>query len=136
MWKMRRWIARFLLAAAAVCLIAPSADARNAAQRDVESYAIASCLANQDQPYLKDQGDAWASVILQRAKGGLDAFASVAATVRTELAKGNMSVIRSETGSAKDKPLPLQYCGEIVDVPSVHVAIDKAVKKMESSYRR
>ena len=33
---------------------------RTDVQRDVEGYAVASCLTNQAEPYLKDQGDAWA----------------------------------------------------------------------------
>ena len=46
--------------------------------RDVEGYAIASCLTNQTQPYLMDQGDAWASVIVQRMKGNLEVLAGIA----------------------------------------------------------
>jgi hypothetical protein len=104
-------------------------------QRDVEGYAIASCLAAQDQPYLKDQGDGWASVIIQRGKGGLDIITAVAVAVKAELAKGDMAVVRSETGPTKEKPLPVLYCGEIIDVPSVKVAINRAVKKLAPSYR-
>ena len=43
--------------------------------RDVEGYVVASCLAYQSQPYLKDQGDASSSVIVQRMKGGPDVLA-------------------------------------------------------------
>jgi hypothetical protein len=130
-WEMRLGVATCLLVVTASC----PAQARSAVQRDVEGYAIASCLSAQDQPYLKDQGDGWASVIVQRAKGGLDIMTAVAAAVKAELAKGNMAVIRSETGPTKEKPLPVLYCGEIIDVPSVKVAINRAVKKLASSYR-
>jgi hypothetical protein len=51
---------------------------RPAVVRDVEGYAIASCLVNQFEPYLKDQGDAWASVIVQRMKGDLEVFGDLA----------------------------------------------------------
>lgn len=131
MWEMRLGVATCLLVVTASC----PAQARSAVQRDVEGYAIASCLSAQDQPYLKDQGDGWASVIIQRAKGGLDIMTAVAVAVKAELAKGNMAVVRSETGPTKDKPLPVLYCGEIIDVPSVKVAINRAVKKLASSYR-
>src|SRR3989442_2321369 len=47
----------------------PAGGTRTQVQRDVESYAIASCLTQQAEPYLKDQGDAWASVIVQRMHG-------------------------------------------------------------------
>ena len=124
------------MAAALVCAVTLSAAARSAAQRDVEGYAIATCLTNQREPYLKDQGDAWASVIIQRAKGGLDVFTDIAAAVKAELAKGNMAVMRSETEPTKDKPLPVLYCSEIIDTTSVRAAIHKALKKLEPSYER
>jgi hypothetical protein len=114
---------------------AADAAPRSALERDVESYAIASCLVGLDQPYLKDQGDGWASVIIQRAKGGMPAFRAVAAAVKAELAKGNMAIIHSEEPGAKDKPLPVLYCAEIIDAPSVHAAIGKAVKKLSPAYR-
>ena len=104
--------------------------------RDVEGYAIAVCLINQTQPYLKDQGDAWASVIVQRMRGNPDALADVAEQVKRENAKGDMAVIRSETGPGKDKTLPLLYCYEIIDRPSVRAAIQKAVVALKSSYEQ
>jgi hypothetical protein len=113
---------------------ATDARARGTVQRDVEGYAIASCLVAQDQSYLKDQGDGWASAIVQRGKGSLDAFTGVASAVKAELAKGNMAVIRSE--KTKDKPLPVMHCGEIIDAPSVHAAINKAVRRLPPSYPR
>lgn len=130
-------MARCLLVAAAGCSVVspPNIYARSALQRDVEGYAIAACFVGQNQPYLKDQGDGWASVIVQRSKGGVDAFVDVAAAVKAELAKGDMAVIHSETEPMKDKLLPVLYCNEIIDVPSVHVAINKAVKRLAPSYR-
>jgi len=104
--------------------------------RDVEGYAIASCLTNQTQPYLKDQGDAWASVIVQRMKGNLDVLAVIAEQVKQENAKGDMAVIRDETGPGKDKVLPVLYCGEIIDRPSVRDAIQKAVVKLKPFYEQ
>jgi hypothetical protein len=130
-------IAVCLLVAAAICAATAvtRAHARTAVQRDVESYAIASCLVAQDQPYLKDQGDGWASAIIQRSKGSLDVFMSVAAAVKAELAKGHAAVIHSESEQTKDKLVPVMSCGEIIDSPSVHAAIDKAVKKLIPYYR-
>lgn len=102
--------------------------------RDVEGYAIASCLVNQSQPYLADQGDAWASVIVQRMKGDLEVFASVAEQVKLETAKGEMAVVRSEAEPGTDKALPVLYCSEIIDKPDVRAAIQKAVAALNSSY--
>ncbi len=104
--------------------------------RDVEGYAIASCLTMQVQPYLKDQGDAWASVIVQRTKGSLDVLIGVAEQVKRETAKGNMAVIRDEIGPGKDKSLPVLYCGEIIDEPAVRAAIQKAVTELAPSHDR
>ena len=103
-------------------------------QRDVEGYAIASCLASQSEPYLKDQGDAWASVVVQRMKGDLDALVDIAEQVRRENEAGNMAVIRDETRPEKGKTLPLLHCGEIVDRPAVRVAIQKAIGTLGPYY--
>ncbi len=102
---------------------------RPEALRDLEGYAIASCFTNQAEPYLKDQGDAWAAVIVQRMNGNLEALAAITEEVKRENAKGNMVVIRNESGTEKDKLLPVLYCGEIIDRPAVRAAIQKAVGK-------
>lgn len=94
--------------------------------RDAESYAIASCFANQSHAYLKDQGDAWASVIVQRSQIRPDALADIALQVKAELRKGNMAMMRDETRPQQDKSLPLLYCGEIIDLPAIRKAIQRA----------
>lgn len=104
--------------------------------RDAEGYAIASCFVNQPEPYLKDQGDAWASVILQRMKGDLDVFASMAEQVKRESAKSEMAVIRNETGQGTDKILPVLYCSEIIDRPAVRIEIKKAVEALNPGYKQ
>jgi hypothetical protein len=120
--------------AASGAMACTDARARDALHRDVESYAIASCLVAQDQPYLRDQGDAWGSAIIQRAKGELAALTTVAEAVKVELAKGNMAVIHSEL-ELKSKTLPVMYCSEILDAPSVRTVIDTAIKKLRAAYR-
>lgn len=104
--------------------------------RDVEGYAIASCLTYQTEPYLKDQGDAWASVIVQRMKGDLDALSNLAEQVKRENEAGKIAVIRDETQPEKGKTLPVLHCGEIIDRPVVRVAIQKAVADMSSAHER
>jgi hypothetical protein len=134
-----RLFACCLISAALVgCGTTPPATAsgRNPVQRDVEGYAVASCLAYQKQAYLKDQGDGWASVIIQRSKGELEAFTAVADAVKTEVAKGNMVVIPVETGPEHEKALPVAYCFEILNAPSVHAAVKHAVEKLSTSYEQ
>ena len=103
--------------------------------RDVEGYAIASCLAHQNDDYLMEQGSGWASVIIQRGDGGIGAFAAVSEKVQAELSRSEMAVVRVESPSgASDRPLPILYCSEIIDRPSVRMAIKKAVADLASGY--
>ena len=104
--------------------------------RDVEGYAIASCLNNQADPALKDQGDAWASVIVQRAKGNLDSFTDLGEQVKRECATGDMAVMRDEANPREGKALPVLYCAEIIDSPPVRAAIQKAVEELNPSYEQ
>ena len=102
--------------------------------RDVEGYAIASCLVSQRESYLVDQGNGWASVVVQRMKGEIDTFAAVAETVKRELAKGDMAIIRDESAPNADKMLPILYCSEIIDTPAVRGEIAKAVVALDRAY--
>ena len=123
-----------LVAAGCTTKTDTSGSPRPVVVRDVEGYAIASCLVDQSQPYLKDQGDAWASVIIERMKGDLEVFAGLAEQVKLETAKGEMAVIRNEAEPGADKALPVLYCSEIIDKPAVRAAIQQAVAALESSY--
>lgn len=121
--------------AAGFSMSGAAAHGRPSVQRDVEGYAIATCLANQKEPYLKDQGDSWASVIVQRSHGGIGPFNSVAAAVKTELAQGHLPVVHQDSEPPRDRQLPLLYCAEIIDTPGVDVALRSAIKKLAPSYR-
>lgn len=104
---------------------------KSEALHDVTGYAIASCLTYQENAYLKDQGDAWASVIVQRSSGSIVLLNDVAEVVKQETEKGGMAVMRDEQGG--DKALPLLYCHEIIDRPAVREAIEKSVTSLTSS---
>ena len=112
------------------------AGARSAVQRDVEGYAVATCLASQKQPYLKDQGDGWASAIVQRSHGKVSELNDVAAAVKAEMAGGHVGVIHVDGDPPHDEEAPILYCAEIVDAPRVATAIDKAIKKLAPAYRQ
>jgi len=103
--------------------------------RDMEGYAIASCLAYQEHPYLKDQGDAWASAVVQSSQLTIDVMTEISAAVRQEMAKGRMPMMRSELNIAQgkdpSKALPILYCVEMVDAPLVRAAIEDAVSVTE-----
>ncbi len=112
----------------------PAGGARTQVQRDVESYAIASCLTQQAEPYLKDQGDAWASVVVQRMHGDIEVLAGIAEQVQRENTNGDMAVMRDETRPGQGKPLPVLHCGEVIDRPAVRAAIQKAIAALRPSY--
>jgi hypothetical protein len=112
-----------------------SEDNREQALIDAEGYAIASCLTLQSETYLKDQGDGWASVIVQRAHGDIELFFRISEAVKLEAKKGKMAAIRDESNPGKDLLLPILYCNEIIYEPAIHSAILKAVKGIKKYYR-
>ncbi len=122
-----------VLLASTIVSAAVSPSGRTPALRDAEGYAIASCFFGQKQPYLKDQGDGWASAIIQRGSGDLDALGAISAAVKQELAKRDMAVIRTDAGA--DKAIPVLYCGEIIDRPRVRAAINLALTKLRRPIR-
>jgi hypothetical protein len=109
---------------------------RSDVQRDVEGYAVASCLIKQKEPYLKDQGALWADGIVQRSHGDIEDFRSVADAVEADIAQKPMALARRESDPMHAVPVPVPYCAEIVDDPAVRAAIDKAIKKLTPAYRR
>ena len=121
-----------------------ASSGRGALQRDVEGYVIAACLSDQEQPYLKEQGEGWALVIVERGKADLDTLAGLAKAVKEELAKGHVPIIRNgdrpvihnDHESGPDMAAPVLYCGEIIDAPEVRKAIIKAMKKLFPAYHR
>lgn len=126
----------FAFSTLTACAATPTASVsgHKAAKRDVEAYAIASCLNYQNQPYLKDQGDGWASAVIQRFKGELDDLTTVAAVVKAEVLKGDMVVIPDETVPECEMALPVAYCFDILNTPSVHAEVEKSINKLESFY--
>jgi hypothetical protein len=123
-----------------VCTFAPLAtgapQTRTAVQRDVEGYAIASCLVRQTEPYLKDQGYAWIDVIIQRSEGDVEHLKRVAEAVEAQVAEGAMPMTRQEGAPKQAKALPVLLCAEIIDEEQVRSAIDKAIRKLSPAYRR
>ena len=129
---------KFVLAAiCAVCAATSDAEpARSRVQRDVEGYAIASCLSYQAEPYLRQQGEGWASSIVQTGKGDVAVLARLAEQVQRELPKAPMAIIPSESGVGHETALPILYCHELIDRPALRAAIRKAVAALAPAYRR
>jgi len=98
-------------------------------RRDAERYAIAACLAQQNHPYLSEQGQDWAGAIVQRAQLDFDVLKKLSTAVRQEPAKGNMAVGHrdSEPVGKGDFAMPVLYCAEIIDTPLIRAAIERAI---------
>jgi hypothetical protein len=115
---------------------AAGARPRTAVQRDVEDYAVATCLTKQNETFLKEQGDLWADAIVQRSAGPIEDFTSVADAVAADVATKPMAMAHQESDPMHAKPVPIPYCAEIVDDKPVRAAIDKAIKKLAPEYVR
>jgi len=121
-----------MIGSATVAIAAP----RSAVQRDVESYAMASCFTALDDPFLKRQGDLWAGGIVQRGKGSIETFRRVADAVRREMATAKVPIAHGDGGPQGDVPVPLLYCVEMIDAARVRAAIDRAITQLTPAYRR
>lgn len=109
-----------------------AAAPRSQLQQDVEGYAVATCLTGLDDAALKDQGDGWASIIVQRGFGNVEDWQTLVEAVKTATGKTSMAVIKGE--SISSKPMPVFYCSEIVDEPEVRKVIDETLEKMKPAY--
>jgi len=135
-----------LLPLAATCALAATAVwfglpihpayGRSDVQRDVEGYAIATCLLKQKEPYLRDQGGLWADGIVQRSHGDIQDFTPVAAAVAADIAGKPMPMAHRESDPMHPAAIPLHFCAEIIDDTPVHAAIERAIKKLTPAYRR
>lgn len=112
------------------------AFARSDVQRDVEGYAVASCLIKQKEPLLKEQGALWADSIVQRSHGDIEGFRTVAEAVDASVAQKPVPQARRESDPMHAAPVPVSFCAEIIDDPPIRAAIDKAIKKLTPAYRR
>ena len=107
--------------------LATATAARDTVRRDVEGYAVASCLGAQKSSYLKDQADGWAANIVQRDSFRLPAFAQLDRAVKAEVARGHMATIITEDPPMTVRQLPVQYCAELIDAPRVRAAIERTI---------
>ena len=109
---------------------------RSEALRNVEGYAIASCLAYQSQPYLQDQAGNWGSLIIQRGQEPLEIWSVILEAVKRSVAKAPMTVIKNDVNPEMVNLLPILYCSEIIDQPAVRTAIQKTVARLKPYYKQ
>ena len=105
-------------------------DARTSElQRELEGYAVASCLFLQPDTYLSSQGDGWASVIVQSTTADLEKLLQVQEEVKAAMKMLPMVVTRVEReGGATTLALPLLYCHNVASAESVRATIERILR--------
>lgn len=105
---------------------------RSQVERDVQGYAVAACLTQQKETYLREQGDGWGSVIINRGFGNVEDWQPLIAAVAAEIERTPPMVVH---GDGNDKEMPIAYCAEIVDQPDVNEVIGQTIDKMAPAYQ-
>jgi hypothetical protein len=123
-------------------LIVPAAEAsaqaktRSALDRDLDGYAISTCLLETDNTALKEQGGRWAGAIVQRSHGPIEAFSLVADAVRAEIKEKGFAQGHDDGPIASGAiAMPMLTCGEMTDQPKVAHAMSKAKAALRRHYR-
>ncbi|WP_054158930.1 hypothetical protein [Rhizobium sp. AAP43] len=120
-----------LTLSAALAPLSALAAPRDAVTRDVQGYAIAVCLDRQENEVLKEQGNGWAAIIVERGKGDIEDWAPLRNAVEAALAEATVPVVRGDSG---EHPMPLFQCAELIDDPIVAAEIDATIAKMKPAY--
>lgn len=110
------------------------AGGQEALARDVAAYAVASCLARLDEPFLREQGVLWAGAVVQRGHGPVEPLIALAEAVEAELARTGVAQGKPDGPGAPTKPMPLMTCGEIVHRPAVRAATARTAAALRPSY--
>ena len=102
----------------------------------VEGYAIATCLVEQSEPYLKDQGDAGRRSSFNGPTARSSCFARCRRRSNQRSRRESRQPFVRKVIRSISKPVPVLYCAEIIDEAPVRAAIDGAIKKLTPAYRR
>lgn len=123
----------------AIALAAPvsAAASRSALDRDLESYAVASCMIATQIPSLVEQGQGWAGALVERSHGPIEEFHLIATVVEEEIRVSGFAVGHRDAPVASGSVmLHMLTCGEIIDAPRVARAIGRARTALAHAYRR
>ncbi|MDY0271450.1 MAG: hypothetical protein RBR37_02940 [Advenella sp.] len=87
----------------------------NHLQHGLSAYVNATCLANQKEAYLVEQGYAWANAIVmsEMAYDFERVVLPLNAAVKKAMVNKPMLMVLDESAPTKSKSLPLAYCYEI-----------------------
>lgn len=97
--------------------------------RDLQAYAMASCYTYLSDPYLSDQGDAAASVVIQRSNLHPNDLSALISAVKDYSIKNKQPTMRSENLTAAEKELPVLFCSEVIFDEKVNTEIDRLTGK-------
>lgn len=114
-----------------------SAVARSELDRDLDGYAIASCMIASHSPVLIEQGHGWAGAIVQRSHGPIKIFQQIASAVNQEIRVSGFALGHRD-GPVQSSRLNLFMvtCGEIVDNRRVAIAIARARVSLVRYYNK
>ncbi len=114
--------------------------------RDVQNYAIASCLTlinEQSLPKaqysaLKKEGYLWAGAIFQNSPGDYEFFIEMLPSIKNAVANNPMAEMKGDTSNdTGSTPTPIFYCVEkIAGSKSVKKAMKIAVNNLKKDYRK
>ncbi|MFP8967374.1 hypothetical protein ACKC9G_12400 [Pokkaliibacter sp. CJK22405] len=102
--------------------------------QDMTEYAMASCLYHQKSEYLQEEGNAWASIIINRMHGAIDVLTEINQAVLKASEQQKPFVVSSETSPTHDRVVYIPYCYEMASTPVVKSAIDQAAKAISKDY--
>lgn len=111
-------------------------EVESAVLLEISGYAMASCLAYQDDPQIQHQGFGWASAVVQRMEGGIDMLTGVADQVKLTSSATPAAAIRDETAPRKELQLSIRHCYETLHEPAVQAAIQDAVHKYTQRFMK
>jgi len=101
--------------------------------QDLKEYATAVCLIEQkDDPYLKEQGFSWSSILVHGSSIALEALAPIDEAVKNQFAKSKMITVRDEESPTGSKSMPLVLCVRIADSESVKKAINRTLSLIKN----
>ena len=132
----QRWFFAAIAVASGV-LPMGGAVARSALDRDLEGYAIASCMIASRDTVLMEQGQGWAGAIVQRSHGPIEIFSGVSKVVNEKIRVSGFAVGHQDGPvQSNGTKLFMLTCGEIIDQPSIVRAVARARLKLARYYKK
>jgi hypothetical protein len=126
---------------------AKTSSTRSDVQRDVEGYAVSSCLMTlkqkegvisaKDAEFLNQQGQYGVDIVIQRGEGDVETLFMVGPLVQAAMETKPISMVQGDGPfDERSHHAAIFYCVEIIDAPKVRASIDKAIAKLKPAYKK